>query len=141
MRYRISFLLVLGYVVCLTAEAQTSMSLQEALKAARVNNLFLKTERYSIEAGQADVVSAKLRPNPALNNQTLQLANSKHYQENTTWNNGHNRRWIRNASATCPLEKALIICLISPGTRLPATLTTPVAPTASFGRVRLSSPL
>ena len=92
MRYRISFLLVLGYVVCLTAEAQSSMSLQEALKAARVNNLFLKTERYTIEAGQADVVSAKLRPNPALNNQTLQLANSKYYAENTAWNSPHNRQ-------------------------------------------------
>jgi len=89
MRYQIFFFLLLS---CLSAAAQSSLSLQEALRTARQNNLFLKTERYTLEAGQADIVTSKLRPNPALNNQTLQLANSKYFKENTAWNNAYNRQ-------------------------------------------------
>lgn len=56
------------------ASAQAGLSLQQALQTARNNNAYLKAEQFNIRVAEADVVTAGLRPNPTLNNQSLQLA-------------------------------------------------------------------
>lgn len=84
---------------CISANAQTNTSasqsvytLQKALQVARTNNPSLKTEQYNIGIAQTDVISAKLRPNFNLNNQTLQLAQPSHFPSSTNWYNGQNRQ-------------------------------------------------
>ncbi|ADB42507.1 outer membrane efflux protein [Spirosoma linguale DSM 74] len=59
----------------LTASAQTTLTLRQTLQQVRENSPALRVERLNVNAAQADQVTANLRPNPVLNNQTLfQLA-------------------------------------------------------------------
>jgi cobalt-zinc-cadmium efflux system outer membrane protein len=62
------------------------------LVAVRANNPFLKTEGFNVNIARSNVITSKLRPNPVLNNQSLQLVNSKYYPSGTEWNNGLNRQ-------------------------------------------------
>ena len=76
-----------------TANSQTIYSIQGALASARTNNPFLKTEGYNINIAQSDVITSKLRPNPVLNNQTLQLVNSSlSPRYGSEWHNSINRQ-------------------------------------------------
>lgn len=75
-----------------SASAQTSYSLQQALTAAKNNNPDLKAAYYNTAIADADIVSAGLRPNLTLNNQTLQVLNHSNYYPNTNWGNSHNRQ-------------------------------------------------
>ncbi len=56
---------------CLTAAAQTTLTLRQTLQQVRENSPALRVERLNINAAQADQTTANLRPNPVLNNQTL----------------------------------------------------------------------
>lgn len=85
-----SFFCLLFSVFSLTA--QSKYTLQRALQVARSNNPTLKTAQFNMDIAEADIVSSKLRPNPSLNNQTLQLSNSKYFADNTNWNNARNRQ-------------------------------------------------
>ncbi len=69
--------------------AQT-LSLQRALQVARENNPFLKSQALNIAVAQSDVMTAQLRPNPVLNNQSLQLVKPSHFEAGTGWVNGNN---------------------------------------------------
>lgn len=69
--------------------AQT-LSLQLALQVARENNPFLKSQALNIAVAQSGVVTARLRPNPVLNNQSLQLMKPSHFEAGTGWVNGSN---------------------------------------------------
>jgi len=86
------------WVVALTlflatgTKAQTVYSIQSALASAKTNNPFLKTAQFNINIAQSDIITARLRPNPILNNQTLQLANSKYYPPGSEWHNALNRQ-------------------------------------------------
>ena len=51
--------------------AQTVLTLQQTLRQVRENSPVLRVERLNVSAAQADQVTANLRPNPVLNNQTL----------------------------------------------------------------------
>ena len=51
--------------------AQTTLTLNQVLEQVRANSPVLRAERLNISAAQADQVTADLRPNPVLNNQTL----------------------------------------------------------------------
>lgn len=63
------------YLLCscsvITASAQTTLTLRQTLQQVRENSPALRVERLNINAAQADQVTANLRPNPLLNNQTL----------------------------------------------------------------------
>lgn len=72
--------------------AQTHYSLKQALQSARQHNPVLKSQVLDMEASKADVVTAGLRPNPTLNNQSLQLAGSSYFAPGTEWHNNHNRQ-------------------------------------------------
>jgi len=91
----------------LIARSQNKYTLESALKTARVNNPVLKTEKFYSGMAQADVTTARLRPNLTLNNQSLQLANSKYFPENTTWNSGKNRQvwWQLTKSFQWPNQR------------------------------------
>ncbi len=79
-------------VATLPLSAQTNYTLQKALQTARTNNPILKTEQFNIGISQADIITAKLRPNPSLNNQSLQLMQPSYFPANTNWYNGQNRQ-------------------------------------------------
>lgn len=78
--------------VTLPLSAQTNYTLQKALQTARTNNPTLKTEQFNIGISQADIITARLRPNPSLNNQSLQLIQPSKFPTNTNWYNGQNRQ-------------------------------------------------
>lgn len=87
-------LLTLSYllVTAITGHAQQKISLQQAIRLAQSNNPFLKTASYNINIAQADVTTARLKFNPILNNQSLQLVNSKYFAENTAALDAQNRQ-------------------------------------------------
>jgi len=79
-------------LIRIVATAQTNYSLPAALDTARTSSPVLKARYMNIGAAQADVITAKLRPNPTLNNQTLQLVSSSHFAPNTRWSSNQNRQ-------------------------------------------------
>ncbi|PJJ83856.1 TolC family protein [Mucilaginibacter auburnensis] len=91
---RRSFIYSLLYCLLLplALNAQQIYNLKQALQAARSNNPDLKSARYDINVVQADVVTAGLRPNPVLNNQTLQLLQSSSFAAGTGWNSNRNQQ-------------------------------------------------
>lgn len=82
------FLLGSGF----TLFSQNLFNLQKALQTAKANNPILKTEHYNINIAEANIITAKLSPNPILNNQSLQLMQPSFFPANTTWANGKNRQ-------------------------------------------------
>ncbi len=77
---------------CVQSHAQANYTLQQALQAAKSNNPVLKREQFNIEISHADITTAQLRPNPILNNQSLQLMQPGHFQDGTMWANTANRQ-------------------------------------------------
>ena len=71
--------------------AQENYSLQETLRTAKDHNPNLKTARYNISVSETEIISAKLRPNPSLHNESLQLIKSAEFAGNTDWYHGENR--------------------------------------------------
>lgn len=94
MQFRITpiFSVLFLFVACFQAKAQENYTLQKALQTARANNPILKTEQFNIGISQADIITAKLRPNPILNNQSLQLMQPSQFPVNTDWYNGQNQQ-------------------------------------------------
>lgn len=68
------------------------LSLQNALSIAKVNNSILKVEKLNYNLAEADMLTANLRPNMILNNQSLQLMRSSSFTENSLWFNNKNRQ-------------------------------------------------
>lgn len=59
--------------------AQTNYTLRSAILSAKVNSPILKIEGYNVNVAQGNVTTAKLHTNPILNNQTLQMTDSKYF--------------------------------------------------------------
>ena len=75
---RISSLIMLGVVSTLMAVpalGQQTLTLKTSLQRARKNNPDLRVSEYSINAAEADITTAALRPNPIFNTQLLQMTN------------------------------------------------------------------
>src|SRR6185295_14836336 len=72
--------------------SQNTFSLKQAVQTAKSNNLFLKTAHYNIGIAETDIISARLRPNLVLNNQTLQLVNPKYFAKGSETFNPVNRQ-------------------------------------------------
>ena len=79
-------------VIPASLHAQNNLSLVETLQAAQKNNPFLRPASLDISIAQSDVITAGLRPNPVLNNQTLQLLGTEHFQPGTNFYNSHNNQ-------------------------------------------------
>lgn len=83
-------LIVLGLFVSFSINAQISIGLKQAIYLAKEKNPFLKNQSFNIGIAEADITTAKLRPNPILNNQSLQLMNPSYFVPNTGYLNSHN---------------------------------------------------
>ena len=71
---------------------QQEFSLQKAIATARQHNVLLKSERVNIDQAQADIITAQLKLNPTLNNQSLQLMSASHMLLNSFWYQNANRQ-------------------------------------------------
>ncbi len=102
-------ILVLLFVgsFCHPAVCQTGLTLQKALQNARENNPFLKSQALNVGMAQADIVTAGLRPNPVLNNQSLQLLRSSHFAPETKMFNSHNQQiwWQLTKTFQLPAQR------------------------------------
>ena len=87
-----SILTALLLCVLIQVKAQTVYTLQRALQTAKSNNPLLRREQFNAEISQADIVTAQLRPNPILNNQSLQLAQPNPTQDRGSWYKSANRQ-------------------------------------------------
>lgn len=90
--YILRLIALLGMLGSGAAHAQATYSLQKALQTARANNPVLAAERLNVGVAEADVTTARLHPNPMLNNQTLQLLQSSAFPSETRWYNADNRQ-------------------------------------------------
>jgi outer membrane protein, heavy metal efflux system len=100
-------ILVFLLVFPLTGFAQSTYTLQKALQTARTNNPDLKIQQFNIGIAETDIITAKLRPNPVLNNQSLQLVQPARFPVNTEWHNGQNRQvwWQLTKSIQLPAQR------------------------------------
>jgi cobalt-zinc-cadmium efflux system outer membrane protein len=106
---RIPVFFLMCVICCLFASrqsfAQSAISLQQALQQARSTNPVLKGEQYNMNIAETDIITAKLRPNLKLNNQTLQSVNQQNFANNTAWNNNRNRQVWWQLTKTFQLPK------------------------------------
>src|SRR5690554_4733179 len=86
--FSVVFVVLIGFI----ATAQSSYTLQAALQAARENNQQLKAEQFHIAIAETDILTAKLRPNLSLSNESLQLLQTSEFTPNTSWHNNQNRQ-------------------------------------------------
>lgn len=104
MRLHLIFIVFLFFIGGHPGKSQEVYSLRKALRTARVNNPVLKAEQFNIRIAQADIVTAHLRPNFELTNESLQLMNPSHFEDNTRWYSGYNRETFWQLSK--PLQVA-----------------------------------
>jgi len=74
------------------SHSQNLLSISDAIKIAKENNTVLKAEKLNIDIARTDLVTAGLRPNPTLNNQTLQLVRPSLFPNDSRWYNSTNRQ-------------------------------------------------
>lgn len=91
-KLKILILLAAGSFYYNPAAGQSGLTLQKALQNARENNPFLKSQALNVSISQADIVTARLRPNPVLNNQTLQLLRNSGVEPSTHLFNSRNQQ-------------------------------------------------
>ncbi len=86
--------LVLLAITLYTAQsaAQENYTLNQVLAKTKGNNPVLKSIGFNTDIAKSDVITAGLRPNPVLNNQTLQLAQSSHFAPDTKFYQPQNRQ-------------------------------------------------
>jgi outer membrane protein, heavy metal efflux system len=101
-------LLLLCFSVVIRAQQPARLTLQQALQNARENNPFLKAQSLNSNIAQADIVTARLRPNPVLNNQSLQLLKTSRFEPATVWLNSHNQQiwWQMTKKFQLPEQRA-----------------------------------
>lgn len=91
------FVLVLfhlvGVLLAHQVWGQQVLSLKASLLLARRQNPDLKVLMYNIDAAQADVTTAKIRPNPIFNLQTLHITNPNDRREGTSWSSPVNNQY------------------------------------------------
>lgn len=102
----VSILLLVWW--CDPCRAQKVYTLQQALQTAKSNNPVLKREQYNVTISEADITTAQLRPNPVINNQSLQLIQPSRFPEKSNWYNGSNRQvwWQVTKPFQLPVQRA-----------------------------------
>lgn len=86
-------------LIVLFAEAQTSYTLEQALRTARENNRQLRVEKYNLNIAETDVIDAKLRPNLNLSNESIQMTRQRDF-EKEPWSSPYNREMMWQLSKT-----------------------------------------
>ncbi len=89
------------------AQGQVGLTLQKALQNARENNPFLKSQALNVGIAQADITTAGLRPNPVLNNQSLQLLQASRSAPGVNLMNRHNQQiwWQLTKTFQLPAQR------------------------------------
>lgn len=85
---------LLYFVFCNPANAQNNYTLQKALQTARANNPYLKSEQFNIGIAQTDIITAKLYPNPILENEQYYLPNPQNLIPGTDLFNPQNTQML-----------------------------------------------
>jgi cobalt-zinc-cadmium efflux system outer membrane protein len=105
--FRLSCLLL--FFICTTGllSAQSVYSIQSAVLAAKINSPLLKAAGYNVNLAEGNLTTARLHPNPILNNQTLQLIDSKYFPKGTEFNNPLNRQvwWQLTKPIVLPAQR------------------------------------
>jgi outer membrane protein, heavy metal efflux system len=80
----------------LAQTAPTVLTFRQTLDRVRTNSPALRVERLNIDATRANEITANLRANPVLNNQTLIQVNSSYFPEGAGLVNRRNRQfWLQ----------------------------------------------
>jgi cobalt-zinc-cadmium efflux system outer membrane protein len=89
------------------AVCQTGLTLQKALQNARESNPFFKSQALNVGISEADIVTARLRPNPVLNNQSLQLTRPSQFEYGTHMFNSRNQQiwWQLTKTFQLPAQR------------------------------------
>lgn len=123
-RFFIPLLLLIGTDLC----AQKLYTISEVIVEARNNNPVLKAEKFGINIASSDITTAGLRPNPVVNNQTLQLLSQRYSPNNSSLLNGANRQlWYQ-------VTKPMLLGNIR-GKRIDFAKQNVVSTTAAFGEL------
>jgi cobalt-zinc-cadmium efflux system outer membrane protein len=89
----VRFLLIIVLIYCSTIYGKSVLSFQDCLKITKENNLNLKAELQKIRIAKADVLTARILPNPELNSQELFRAKPK---SGDSFYSGSNRQdWLQ----------------------------------------------
>lgn len=92
----------------------TPLTLSQTLQLAVEQSPYLKIENYNVPMAEGNVTTARLRPNPVLNNQSLFLGNSNYFPDNSHFLGKSNRQvwyqltkpFVPNAQRTNRIELA-----------------------------------
>ena len=69
-----------------------ALSLKDALQSTLQNNPILKTESFNTSIANTDIITAGIRPNFKLNNQTLMLVDAPYFAPSVPWVSNKNRQ-------------------------------------------------
>lgn len=94
---------LLSFVLCSPVTAQNIYTLQKSLQTARANNPYLKTEQLNIGITQADTITAKLFPNPVLENEQYFLTNPNNLVPGTDLFNRQNFQMLFKYMQAVPI--------------------------------------
>lgn len=72
-------------------EAQTTYTLNQALKTARTQNPELKEQKYEIDFAEADLKTEKLHINPTFEFEPVQIVRNVDFEDGTEWHDAQNR--------------------------------------------------
>jgi outer membrane protein, heavy metal efflux system len=92
----------------------TPLTLSQTLRLTVEQSPYLKIENYNVPIAEGNVTTAKLRPNPVLNNQSLFSGNSNYFPDNSHFLGKSNRQvwyqltkpFVPNAQRTNRIELA-----------------------------------
>lgn len=93
-RFRYTLTIFLLITFCYPLKAQVKYTLHKALQTARNYSPILRNEALNAGIIQADIITAKLRPDPVLSSETLQLLQPSQFPAHTDWYNGQNRQTL-----------------------------------------------
>ena len=88
---KLSFSLIVIFGLSQPFNAQTTFTLEQILQSAQQNNPNLKVDHLNVAIAESEVLSAKLRPNLVLSNETIQVARTSEFEAGTPWSNPLNR--------------------------------------------------
>lgn len=98
--YKILLYLALAVGIYQPINAQTPFNLERVLKTAKQHNPILKSVHYEVAMAESDILSAELRPNLVLSNETIQIANSSDFENSGSWGHPENREVLWQLSKT-----------------------------------------
>lgn len=100
--------------------SQAIYSLQSAVITAKANSPLLKAAGYNVNLAEGNLTTARLHTNPILNNQTLQLIDSKYYPKGSEFYNPVNRQvwWQLTKPFVLPAQRRSRIDIASQNVEL-----------------------